>query len=303
LDDLRRHVSLAQEAAVILGGRADHPLTAVAGGVSRYLKEDHYPRLAEIAAACRGYALRLGEFLREQVFAANSLLAGLQEISIPPLASLASASEPNRLVLRDGGGQEAACFGTAALFDKVGLHRETWTYEPFAFLKDKGWLGLETEAADSLFFVGPLARLNNGAALATPLAEAERQRLIEALGPFPHFEVMAAYWALLVECLSAAEQMVALYEAEKLTGPILRNIPAALGLEGFAALEAPEGLIYQHFIADERGLVKEIEVLDTATGNNGLFELLTRQAVDASLAQNQSWEETKKWIELSLLAF
>jgi len=41
-----RHVSLAQEAAIILGGRADHPVTAVAGGVSRALRDEHHPRLA-----------------------------------------------------------------------------------------------------------------------------------------------------------------------------------------------------------------------------------------------------------------
>jgi coenzyme F420-reducing hydrogenase alpha subunit len=203
--------------------------------------------------------------------------------------------------LRDGGGQETGRFSAAALFEKIGFHRETWSYEPFAYLKEKGWK--DAASADSFFFVGPLARLNGGTALATPLAEEERQRLIEALGPFPHFGVTAAYWALLVELLQAAEQMVALYEVEKLTGPALRNIPKALGKEGFAALEAPEGLIYQHFRADERGLVKEIEVLDTATGNNGLFELLTQKAVEASLAQQQPWEETKKYIELSLLAF
>jgi F420-non-reducing hydrogenase large subunit len=301
LDDLRRHVSLAQEAAAILGGRADHPLTAVAGGVSRFLKEDHYPRLAEIAAACRDYALRLGDFLREEVLAEGKLLAGVQELAVGPLASLALGADDGSLVLSDGSGKEAARFAAAALFDKVGLHRETWTYEPFAFLKDKGWQDIG--AADSFFFVGPLARLNQGAALATPLAEAERQRLIEALGPFPHFEVVAAYWALLVELLAAAEQMVDLYEVEKLTGPDLRTIPATPGPEGHAVLEAPEGLIYHRYQADERGLVRQIEVLDTATANNGLFELLTKKAVETSLAQKQPWEETKKRIELSLLAF
>lgn len=301
LDDLRRHVSLAQEAAAILGGRADHPLTAVAGGVSRSLKEGHYPRLAEIAAACRDYALRLGDFLREQVFAEGKLLAGVQDLAVTPLASLALGPDDGSLVLRDGNGQEAERFAAAALFDKVGLHHETWTYEPFAFLKDKGWQ--DAGAADSFFFVGPLARLNQGAALATPLAEAERQRLIEALGPFPHFGVVAAYWALLVELLSAAENMAALYEGEKLTGPDLRAIPAAPGPEGHAVLEAPEGLIYHRFQADEWGLVREIEVLNKATANNGLFELLVKKAVETSLARQQPWEEIKKRIELSLLAF
>jgi F420-non-reducing hydrogenase large subunit len=302
VDDLQRHVSLAQEAAAILGGRADHPLTAVAGGVSHFLKEEHCARLTEIAVTCRDYALRLSEFLGEVVWGEGQLLAELQGLALTPLASLALGPEPDSVVLLYGGGQEATNFPSAALFEKVGLHWESWTYEPFAFLKDKGWQDL-TAAADSLFFVGPLARLNQDAPLATTLAEAERQRLIAALGPFPHFGLPAAYWALLVELLAAAEQMVDLYQMEKLEGPAVRTVPTALGSEGHAALEGPKGLIYHHFQTDDRGLVREIEVLDPATENNGLFELLSQKAVEASLAQKQPWEEIKKRIELSLLSF
>ena len=302
LEDLMRHVSLAQEAAIILGGRADHPVTAIAGGVSRALKEEHHARLAEIAAACRSCAERLGEFLREQVFPQGKVLAEIRGLEAGPMASLTLAPEPDGLVLRDARGAETERFGAAALFDKVGLHQESWSYEPFAFLKAKGWQELGA-APDSLFFVGPLARLNDGQPLATPLAEAERQRLVEALGPFPRFEVVAAYWALLVELLGSAEGLVALCEVEKLSGPVLRAIPKAVGQEGHAALESPRGLIYHHFRADERGLVVEAQVLDTATANNGLFGILAQRAVEASLARKEPWEETKKRIELSLLAY
>ena len=303
LDDLMRHGSLAQEAAIILGGRADHPVTAIAGGVSRALREEHHPRLAEIAEACRSCAERLAGFLRESVFPEGKVLGELRGLAAGPLASLTAAPEGDGLVLRDARGAEMERFAAAAVFDKVDLHREPWSHEPFAFLKAKGWQGLGATPAEGLFFVGPLARLNGGEALATPLAEAERQRLIEAIGPFPRFEVVAAYWALLVELLSAAEGLVALCQAEKLTGPVLRTIPKAPGREGHAALESPQGLICHHFRADERGLVEEVRVLDTATANNGLFGIVAQRAVEASLAQKRPWEETKKRIELSLLAY
>ncbi len=302
LDDLMHHVSLGQEAGAILGGRADHPLTAVAGGVSRFLKDDHYPRLAGIADSCRKFAVRLGEFFREEVFAWGKL-EGLQDLGVAPLASLAMGPEADSLVLRDPHAKELERFSPAAVFEKVALHREPWTYEPFAYLKDRGWQDLGAEPADSLFFVGPLARLNSGEALPTPLAEEERQRLISFLGLLPRFEVAAAYWAILVEMLEAAENMVELYDTEKLTGPALRAIPADLGREGHAALESPLGLIYQHYQVDDRGLVQDIQFLDPATANNALRCLLVKKAVEVSLVQNKSWEETKKRIELSLLPF
>ena len=302
LDDLTSHASAAQEAAAILGGRADHPVTAVAGGVTRGLKPEHHARLEEIALACRSCAERLAGSLLERVFSPDGILGDVRAIDPGPLASLALAPEPGTLVLRDGrGGVDR--FAGSELFDRVGLHQESWSHEPFAFLQAKGWRGLEVVPPEGLFFVGPLARLSGGEPLATPLAEAERKRLVEALGPFPRFEVVAAYWALLIELLSAAEGLVELCEVEKLTGPALRTIPKAPGREGDAALESPQGLIYQRFRADERGVVEEVRILDTATANNGLFGIVAQRAVETSLAREQPWDETKKRIELALLAY
>ncbi len=303
LEDLMSHVLAAQEAAAILGGRADHPVTAVAGGVTRALKQEHHLRLAEISAACLRCAERLGGFLLERVFSQGEILGDVRALDAGAVASLTLAAEPDSLVLRDGRGAEVERFAAAALFEKVGLHQERWSHEPFAFLKAKGWQSQDAAPGEGLFFVGPLARLNGGEPIATPLAEAERQRLLASLGPFPRFEVVAAYWALLIELLSAAESLVALCEVEKLTGPVLRTIPKAPGREGHAAIESPQGLIYQQFRADERGVVEDVRVLDSATANNGLFGMIAQRAVESSLAQEQSWDATKKRIELALLAY
>lgn len=302
LEDLMRHASGAQEAAAILGGRADHPVTAVAGGVTRALKPEHHARLAEIAVACRSFAERLAAVARERVLSRGELLGDVRTLDPGPLASLALASEPDRAVLRDGQGTEVERFAVGALFEKIALHQESWSHEPFAFLAAKGWKGLGA-AADGLFVVGPLARLAGGEPLPTPLAEAERSRLVEALGPFPRLDVAAAWWALLVELLSAAEGLVALCDAEKLTGPALRTIPQGPGREGYAALESPQGLIYHHVRADARGVVEEVRVLDTATANNGLLGIVAQRAVESSLAQKRGWDETKKRMELALLAY
>jgi hypothetical protein len=68
-------------------------------------------------------------------------------------------------------------------------------------------------------------------------------------------------------------------------------------------MESPQGLICQHFRADERGVVEEVRVLDTATANHGLLGILAQRAVESSLAQEQAWDETKKRMELALLAY
>ena len=321
LDEIMHHEALSQEAATILGGRSNHPLSAVAGGVSRFLKEDHYHRLSEIAGFCLKFAMRLGESLRDEIFGDGKALDALgpacgQNLHVRPMASLTIAEKEGHVVLRDPVEKEMDRFPPDMIFEKIGLHNESWTYEPFAYIKRKSENATRKVQGQSglfhsefpipnpeFFFVGPLARLNSGEALESPLAEEERQRLIEALGPFPHFGVVAAYWALLVELLQAAEKMNGLYAQEKLTGPAIRTIPTEMGQEGHAALESPQGLIYHHYRTDKRGIVEEVEILGAGTVNNALRCLLTQKAVESALAREQAWEETKNRIEISLLPF
>lgn len=317
LDEIMHHEALSQEAATILGGRCDHPLSAVAGGVSQFLKEDHYHRLSEIAEFCLKFAIRLGGFFRNEIFGDGKALDGFQSFHMEPMASLTIAEKDDNVVLGDPVEKEMDRFSSDMIFKKIGLHNESWTHEPFAYIKGKSENATRDPQGQTgnmfhsefpipnpqFFFVGPLARLNCCEALESPLAEEERQRLIEALGPFPHFGVVAAYWALLVELLQAAEKITELYAEEKLTGPDIRIIPSEMGQEGHAVLESPQGLIYHHYQTDERGIVEDIEVLDTATENNALHCLLTQKAVEVSMAQGKTREEMKNLIEMSLLPF
>jgi F420-non-reducing hydrogenase large subunit len=328
LDEIMHHVSLSQEAAAILGGRCDHPLTAVAGGVSRFLKEESYERLSEIAESCLNFALRVGDFFRSEIFGEGKALDGFSNLGVFPMASFSLKKAENEILLRDGANAEIDLFSPDMIFQRIGLHHESWTHMPFAYIKgqeENPAQRIQEEIEDifhsesspesrplqagdpnpnsEFFFVGPLARLNSTEELGSPLAEEERQRLIEALGPFPHFSVLAAYWSLLVELFQAAEKMKGLYDQDKLTGPAIRTIPSEMGQEGHAALESPQGLIYHHYRVDERGLVEEVEVLDSATENNALRCILTQKAVEVSMALKQPWEESKNKIEMSLLPF
>jgi F420-non-reducing hydrogenase large subunit len=303
LDRVMDHVTLTQEAAAVLGGRADHPVVAVPGGVGRFLKEPHYTRLQEIAEACLGFAVGLAAFLGAKVFGDRDALEGILSSPLPRMSTLTIPAGTSTLVAKVPGSNQDDSFAAEQLFEKVGFHREPWTYKPFAYLKDKGWNSLEPDHAAGLFFVGPLARLNGGSELATPRAEEERQRLVEVLGPFPHFTVTAACRSLAVELIQAAERMTALCTRERLTGPAIRVIPTAMNRESFAAMESPQGLIAHHYTTDARGIVQEVQVLDTSVANNALRCLLVRQAVEESKDSLQDRKRTKSRIEASLLPF
>lgn len=301
LDEIMDCSALAQEAATILGGRADHPLSAVPGGVGRFLKDTHYERLSEIAEHCVEFALKLAGLLREKVFLGSRMMDDLAELVFYPMPSVTAHN--GNVIVRNSEGKEEDRISTDRVFEKIGLHEEPWSYEPFSYLKDKGWNTYEAENSGSLYFVGPLARLNAGDEPQYPIAKEERRLLIESLGPFPHFSVAAAYWSLVVELVQAAEKLVELADQDNLTGPSIRTMPSETGSIGYATLEAPEGAISHRYTTNDKALVESIEILDSSTQNNALLCLLVQTAVEKSFSQKERLEETKSRIEVSLLPF
>jgi F420-non-reducing hydrogenase large subunit len=313
LDEIMGHVAIAQEAVTILGGRPDHPLSAIVGGVSRFLKGENYERLSQIAASCLEFSIRLGETLGREMLGEGKAFSELSDITIPPLPFLTASVEEKAIILSDETGKESDRFSADQIFQKIGLHKEPWSYEPFAYLKGssgspdlKDLVGIQDLSRNQCFFVGPLARLNRDMAL-TPLAEENRQRLLKESGPLPHLDLSSTYWSLFLEILQSAEKMTGLFQQEKLTGPETRTIPTAMGREGRregrAVLESPRGLIYHHYTVDEKGLVKDIAVLDTATENNALRCLLAQKCVERGLSEGKNKHQIKKDLEMVLLPF
>ena len=149
LNEIMHHLSLAQEAEIILGGRNDHPLSAVAGGVSRFLKEGLYERLAEIAESCVLFTPRLAEFFRTEMFQKGKAMDKFKVVDIHPLAMITLADAGASIVLKDMTGKKTDSFPVARAFEKIDLHTEGWTLSPFAYVREKGWEGLLANAPTS----------------------------------------------------------------------------------------------------------------------------------------------------------
>lgn len=303
LDEVMHCVALAQEAATILGGRPDHALSAVAGGVGRALKEPYYERLPEIAAQCLECAVKLVPIFREKVLENGGSAGGFLDLSVKPARTLAMSKDNSHVVVKDAEGNEGDRFEPPRIFEKVSLHREPWTCEPFAYLVDKGWKTFDAESSDSFYFVGALSRLNVGEELDGEKAERERQQLASDWGSSPQFTVKAAFRSLLVELIASAEKMVQLYTQENLVGPSFRTMPSEMGTTGIAALESPKGFIAHRYEVDDQGLVRKIEILDTSAENNAIRCLIARRAFEKSVARNLNHQQTKEMIEASLLPF
>ena len=115
--------------------------------------------------------------------------------------------------------------------------------------------------------------------MATPLAEAERQRLFDALG-WPAHQTLAFHWARLVEALQAAEEIEALAADPGARGAEVRTVPAPLAgpSEGVGVVEAPRGTLIHHYAADADGLLTAANLVVASQHNAAPVQISVRKA-------------------------
>ncbi len=271
-----RHRAYAQGIQQLIGGRATAPVCGLPGGCSKPITEADRLDIEEKAVSCADFAqFSLGVFedvvlkdpryldlvLSEDTYHVRTYYMGLVD-------------GENRVSFYDGDvrivgpdGSEYARFGAADYLQHIAEHVEPWSYMKFAFLKNVGWRGISVGSESGVARVGPLARLNAAEGMATPLAQAEYERLYATLGGKPVHHTLAYHWARLVEMLSAAERMVELARDEEITSPDVRVLPTAEPTEGVGIVEAPRGTLIHHYKTDRHGMVTGLNLI-VATGLN-----------------------------------
>ena len=300
LGKIMHHCALAQEAEDMLGGRHDHPLTAVAGGVTRYLRQEHFERLAEICETMLPFSLELAELLRTRFLCDQGMLSPWRDFDLPTLPGLYLSNDGN--VSFTGTAKNGARdFSADRTGDAIGLRHEAWTYQPFAYFEENGWQGLDQPRA--FFHVGPLARFNAGHEAATPKAEEERQRMTACVGTPPVFKLTAAFGAMAIELIQAVETLSSLSTVEKLAGPALRTIPEHKTESTWAALETPRGLTWHQYRVDDAGIVQDVKIIDSHAANNALKCMLVRQLVNGPPEREEERATLGENASVALLPF
>ncbi len=92
----------------------------------------------------------------------------------------------------------------------------------------------------SIYRVGPLGRLNASEGMATPVAQAEYERMYKTLGGKPVHATLAFHWARLIELMYATERGLELIKDPEITSKNIRNKPGKPG-EGVGIVEAARG--------------------------------------------------------------
>jgi F420-non-reducing hydrogenase large subunit len=270
----------------MLGGRAVHPVFGLPGGISKGLNEDERKEVEQIAKESVEFA-RLSLKVFDDIVLKNKAYVDmiLSDAYTHHTYYMGTVDEKNRVNFYDGKvrvvdpeGKEFAKYAANDYLDHIAEHVEPWTYIKFPFLKKIGWKGFVDGKDSGLFRSTPLSRLNAADGMATPLAQEAYEKFFATLGGKPVHQTLATHWARLVELLYAAERLLELSKDEEITSPNIRTIPTAKPDEGVGIVEAPRGTLTHHYITDERGVIKKVNLIVATVNNAGPINMSIKKA-------------------------
>jgi F420-non-reducing hydrogenase large subunit len=269
-----KHRAYGQKITAMIGGKATHPVCGLPGGMSKPITEEERAEIEKMAESSVKFAQFSLQVFNDVVLK-NKKYVDLILSDAYKLRTyyMGMVDENNKVNFYDGKirvvtpeGKEFAKWAPADYLNHIEEHVEPWTYVKLPYLKEIGWKGFVDGPESGIYRVAPLGRLNAADGMATPLANEEYKRMYETLGGKPVHSTLAMHWARLVELLYAAERTLELSRDKDITSTDLRNKPGQPG-EGVGIVEAPRGTLIHHYVLDEEGLAKKVNLV-VATVNN-----------------------------------
>ncbi|MGQ9538891.1 MAG: Ni/Fe hydrogenase subunit alpha, partial [Candidatus Bathycorpusculaceae bacterium] len=280
-----KHRAYGQRITELIGGKATHPVCGLPGGVSKPLSEENRQEIEKMATSAVEFA-KFSLKLFHDIVLNNSNYVDLIKSDAYTLRTyyMGLVDENNKVNFYDGKirvvnpyGKEFAKFEAKDYLSHIAEHVEPWTYVKLPYLKKVGWKGFVDGPESGVYRVGPLGRLNVADGMATPLAQAEYERMYSTLGGKPVHNTLAYHWARLIELLYAAERAVELVTDPEITSKNVRNKPDKPG-EGVGVVEAARGTLIHHYILDENALVKDVNLIVATVNNAPSINMSVRNA-------------------------
>jgi F420-non-reducing hydrogenase large subunit len=305
------------EIITFLGGKSIHPVAGVPGGWSRAITEDERIQIETAARRNIEFAkFTLSTF--DKIVLKNPLYLELvtSDIYLHRTYSMGTVDVNNQTNFYDGmirvmdpEGNEFVKYPPAEYREHLAERVEAWTYLKYPYLKKVGWKGLTDGIDSGIYTATPLSRLNVSEGMATPLANAEYQRMYETFGckkvtdaryqPIHHR--LATHWARLIELLYAAEHMLELALDPEITSPETRTIPdpARFVGEGVGCVEAPRGTLTHHYVTDQRGVLTKVNMIVGTTNNYAPISMSIKRAAERLISSNAPEEAVLNKIEMA----
>lgn len=283
----------------MIGGRPVHPNWGLPGGVSRGITEEQREEIEALGHDAIEFA-KFSLQLFNDVVLGNpdyvSLITG--GIFTHETYNMGTVDENNLINFYEGmirivgpDGKEFAKYDPKDYQEHIAERVEPWSYLKFPYLKKIGWKGFVDGMDSGVYKATPLSRLNAADGMATPLAQAEYERMFDTLGGKPVNHTLATHWARLVELLYATERWVELATDSEITGEEFRVLPTETPDEGVGSVEAPRGTLTHHYWTDERGILTKVNLIVGTTNNNAAINMSVKKAAQGLITKGVEIKE------------
>ena len=295
----------------MMGGRRVHPNWGLPGGVSRGIDEE---QRKEIEAKGREAV----EFAKFTIQIFNDIVLGNSDyvdlitggVYTHETYNMGTVDENNLVNFYDGkirvsgpDGKEHAKYDAKDYREYIAERVEPWSYLKFPYLKKIGWKGLVDGLDSGVYKATPLSRLNVADGMATPLAQAEYEKMYQTLGGKPVHHTLATHWARVIELLYAAERWVELATDPQITGKEYRVLPTETPTEGVGCVEAPRGTLTHHYTTDERGILTKVNLIVGTTNNNAPICMSVKKAAQGLIHKGKVNEGLLNMVEMAFRAY
>lgn len=295
----------------LLFSKAPHPEGGLPGGVPRGITEEERKRLIPVADDSAAFALFALELFKKEVLGrkvCRDLI--LSEAYALETYAMALVDDQDRVTFYDGTvkvitpeGKEFVRFQPRDYLEHIAEWVEPWTTIKICYLRQRGWKGLVEGEDTSLYRVAPLARLNVGSGMATPLAQKEYEVFFDTLGGRPAHHTLAMHWARLICALQAAERNQVIVRDPLLTSRDIRNMNLKLQRTGVGCVEAPRGTLFHHYETDDRGILTRVNLIVATQNNAGPICLSIKKAAKAFVKGPDVKEGFLNRVEMAFRAY
>ncbi|MBC7130878.1 Ni/Fe hydrogenase subunit alpha [Candidatus Bathyarchaeota archaeon] len=305
-----KHRAYGQRIVELIGGKATHPVCGVPGGISKPLSEENRREIEKMAASSVEFAKFTLKIFHDIVLE-NSNYMNMIKSDAYTLRTyyMGLVDDDNKVNFYDGkirvvtpSGEEFAKFEAKEYLQHIAEHVEPWTYVKFPYLRKVGWKGFVDGPDSGVYRVGPLGRLNAADGMATPLAQAEYERMYETLGGKPVHNTLAYHWARLIELLYAAERALELVTDPEITSTNIRNKLGEPG-EGIGIVEAARGTLIHHYQLDESALVKDVNLIVATVNNAPSINMSVRNVAKSLIHGNHVDQGLLNMVEMAFRAY
>ncbi|MEM3581266.1 MAG: Ni/Fe hydrogenase subunit alpha, partial [Candidatus Bathyarchaeia archaeon] len=305
-----KHRAYGQRITELIGGKATHPVCGLPGGVSKPLNEENRQEIEKMVKSSIEFA-KLSLKLLHNIVLENSKYVELIKSDVYALRTyyMGLVDEHNKVNFYDGkirvvdpNGKEFVKFEAKNYLEHIVEHVEPWTYVKLPYLKKVGWKGFVDGPESGIYRVGPLGRLNAADGMATPLAQAEYERMYKTLGGKPVHSTLAYHWARLIELLYAAERALELVKDPEITSANVRSKPGKPG-EGVGVVEACRGTLIHHYVLDENALVKDVNLIVATVNNAPSINMSVRNAAKGLIHGGKVDQGLLNMVEMAFRAY